>query len=286
MSEKGTLYLVATPIGNLEDISYRAVRILKEADAILAEDTRTSGVLLSHYDIHTPVSAYHEHNKRERLPELIKRLLGGQTLSLISDAGTPGISDPGEELVEACTAEKIPVYAVPGAMAGVCALISSGISSRRFAFEAFLPKKKKKRQQVLSELAAESRTIVLYEAPHHLKSTLKELYASLGERKIVLCRELTKRFEEKQQMMLSESERFFEEREPKGEYVVIIEGKTHEGVLPEESDRWGDITLLEQVEVYIRRGMDRSRALKRAADARGMRKREVYEILYKKDDMP
>ena len=193
----GVLYLIATPIGNLEDITFRAVRLLKEADLICAEDTRTSAKLLTHYDIHTPTTSYHEHNKLGKLPVLLEKLKTGQTLAVITDAGTPGISDPGEELVASCVEEGIPVYAVPGAVAAVCAVTTSGLSSRRFAFEAFLPKKKKKRQQVLEELKNETRTMIIYEAPHHLLATLRELHGTLGDRRVVLCRELTKRYEEK-----------------------------------------------------------------------------------------
>lgn len=277
--EKGALYLVATPIGNLEDMTFRAVRVLGEADLICAEDTRTSGKLLSHYDIHTPTTSYHEHNKRSKLPSLLERLRSGQTLAVISDAGAPGISDPGEELVAACVDEGISVYAMPGAVAAVCAITTSGLSSRRFAFEAFLPKKKKKRQQVLEELKNETRTMILYEAPHHLLATLRELYETLGDRRVALCRELTKRYEEKRQMTLSEACRYCEENEPRGEYVVVVAGKTFSEVENEKTDQWKDITIEEHFQYYLNKGLDRKEAMKCVAADRGMRKREVYDAV-------
>ena len=276
----GVLYLVATPIGNLEDITFRAVRILREADLICAEDTRTSGRLLAHYDIATPMTSYHEHNKRSKLPALLMRLRQGQTLAVITDAGTPGISDPGEELAVACVGEGIPVYAVPGAVAAICAVTSSGLSARRFAFEAFLPKKKRKRQQVLDELKHETRTIILYEAPHHLAATLRELADTLGgQRRIALCRELTKRFEEKQQMTLDEACACYETQEPRGEYVVVIEGKTFSEVEQEENDRYSQLSIEDHVRQLMAEGLDRKAAIKQAAVLRGIPKREVYDVV-------
>lgn len=275
----GVLYLIATPIGNLEDITFRAVRLLKEADLICAEDTRTSAKLLTHYDIHTPTTSYHEHNKLGKLPVLLEKLKTGQTLAVITDAGTPGISDPGEELVASCVEEGIPVYAVPGAVAAVCAVTTSGLSSRRFAFEAFLPKKKKKRQQVLEELKNETRTMIIYEAPHHLLATLRELHGTLGDRRVVLCRELTKRYEEKEMMLLSEAVRQCEANEPRGEYVVVIEGKTFLEVENEKYDQWKDISIAEHFQRYMDEGMDRKEAMKQVAADRGIRKREVYDAV-------
>ena len=275
----GVLYLIATPIGNLEDIKFRAVRLLKEADLICAEDTRTSAKLLTHYDIHTPTTSYHEHNKLGKLPVLLEKLKTGQTLAVITDAGTPGISDPGEELVASCVEEGIPVYAVPGAVAAVCAVTTSGLSSRRFAFEAFLPKKKKKRQQVLEELKNETRTMIIYEAPHHLLATLRELHGTLGDRRVVLCRELTKRYEEKEMMLLSEAVRQCEANEPRGEYVVVIEGKTFLEVENEKYDQWKDISIAEHFQRYMDEGMDRKEAMKQVAADRGIRKREVYDAV-------
>ena len=282
-SKQGILYLVATPIGNLEDISYRAVRILKEADRILAEDTRTSAVLLNAYDVHTPATSYHEHNKRSKLPVILSWLREGQVLAQISDAGTPGISDPGEELVEACAKEGIPVYSIPGPVAAVCALTSSGLPSGRFAFEAFLPKKKKTRKRVLDELKRESRTIIIYESPHHLLSTLKELRQVLGDRRIALCRELTKKFEEKRITTLSEAVSFYEQNDPRGEFVVVISKKTDNDGENYTKDIFGDITIAEHVGVYERRQMGRKEAIKAVAEARGIRKREVYEEMIKEE---
>ncbi len=281
-TEAGVLYLVATPIGNLEDITYRAVRILGEVDLIAAEDTRTSGVLLSHYDIHTPLTAYHEHNKMEKIPSLLERLHEGKSIAVISDAGTPGISDPGEELAMACIREGIPVYALPGPVAAVTALVSSGISARRFAFEAFLPKKKKLRTRILEELAGETRTMILYESPHHLKATLKELAGALGEgRRIVLCRELTKRFEEKQEFTLGEALCYFRENEPRGEYVVVIEGKTFENVDNDKKDIWKDISIEEHYMRYLSEGMGSKEAMKQVSFERGISKNEVYAAVKK-----
>lgn len=276
----GCLYLVATPIGNLEDITFRAVRILSEVDLIAAEDTRTSGKLLSHYDIHTPLSAYHEHNKIEKIPSFLKKLQEGESIAVITDAGTPGISDPGEELAAACIENEIEVFSVPGAVAAITAVTSSGLSCRRFAFEAFLPKKKKLRQQVLKEIQAERRTVVLYEAPHHLKSTLKELETILGQnRRIVLCRELTKRFEEKRMLTLHEAVCYCDEKEPRGEYVLVIEGKTKEEVENENNDRWLGLSIEDHYAQYIEEGMDRKAAMKQVAIDRGIRKKDVYDVV-------
>ena len=280
--KSGVLYLVATPIGNLEDMTFRAVRILNEVDLIAAEDTRTSGVLLSHYDIHTPVTAYHEHNKLEKIPVLLAKMLEGQSIAVITDAGTPGISDPGEELVAACANEGIDVFGIPGAVAAVTALVSSGISSRRFAFEAFLPKKKKLRQQVLSELKRETRTILIYEAPHHLKDTIKELAEVLGEeRRLAFCRELTKKFEEKRTLTLGEALIYFTANEPRGEYVLVIEGRSRDSIADEEKNVWEDVAITDHYEQYIKEGFDRKSAMQKVAQDRGMSKNEVYAVLKK-----
>ncbi len=282
MKTTGILYLVATPIGNLEDITYRAVRILHEADLIAAEDTRTSGILLSHYDIHTPVTAYHEHNKLEKIPMLMSKLYEGKNVAVITDAGTPGISDPGEELVAACVEGGIEIFSIPGPVAAVTALVSSGISARRFAFEAFLPKKKKLRAAVLKELSEETRTIIIYEAPHHLKATLKELSEIMGQnRRVALCRELTKRFEEKIHLTLKEAVSYYGDVEPRGEYVVIIEGKTFEDVENDKNDKWKDISIEEQYQRYLSEGLDRKEAMKRVSSERGISKNEVYAAVKK-----
>jgi 16S rRNA (cytidine1402-2'-O)-methyltransferase len=280
MASEGTLYLVATPIGNLEDITLRAIRVLKEADLVAAEDTRTSGVLLSHFEIHTPVTSYHEFNKLEKADYLVEQMLSGKTVACITDAGTPGISDPGEELVRKCVEEGIPVYSVPGPAACITAVTSSGLSCRRFSFEAFLPKDKRERQRVLDEIKDDTRTIIIYEAPHHLKKTLTELAGVLGgDRRLVLCRELTKRFEEKQQMTFSEAIDFYNENEPRGEYVLVIEGKSKEEQQAERQQAFSEMTLEEHMALYTAKGMSEKDAMKAVARDLGTNKREIYRRL-------
>ena len=276
----GILYLVATPIGNLEDMTFRAVRILKEADLIAAEDTRTSAPLLSHYEIKTPMTSYHEFNKLEKGETLIDKLKEGQNIAIITDAGTPGISDPGEELVARCYEEGIEIFAVPGAVAAITAVTTSGQHCRRFAFEAFLPKQKKDRKRILDELKEETRTIIIYEAPHHLLDTLKEIKGTLGdEREITLCRELTKKFEEKLKMTLLEAVSYYEENEPRGEYVLCIAGKSRQQVEEETKAKWEDISLEEHLQNYVNQGMDKKEAMKAVAKDRGISKRDVYNAL-------
>lgn len=280
MASEGTLYLVATPIGNLEDITLRAIRVLKEADLVAAEDTRTSGVLLSHFEIHTPVTSYHEFNKLEKADYLVEQMLSGKTVACITDAGTPGISDPGEELVRKCVEEGIPVYSVPGPAACITAVTSSGLSCRRFSFEAFLPKDKRERQRVLDEIKDDTRTIIIYEAPHHLKKTLAELAGVLGgDRRLVLCRELTKRFEEKQQMTFSEAIDFYNENEPRGEYVLVIEGKSKEEQQAERQQAFSEMSLEEHMALYTAKGMSEKDAMKAVARDLGTNKREIYRRL-------
>lgn len=276
----GVLYLVATPIGNLEDMTFRAVRILKEADLIAAEDTRTSAPLLSHYEIKTPMTSYHEFNKLDKGETLIDKLKDGQTIAIITDAGTPGISDPGEELVARCYEEGIEVFAVPGAVAAVTAVTTSGQHCRRFAFEAFLPKQKKDRKRILDELKEETRTIIIYEAPHHLLDTLKEIREALGDdREITLCRELTKKFEEKLKMTLAEAVYYYEENEPRGEFVLCIAGKSRQQVEEETKAKWDEISLEEHLQNYVNQGMDKKEAMKAVAKDRGISKRDVYNAL-------
>lgn len=271
---------MATPIGNLEDITLRAIRVLKEADLVAAEDTRTSGVLLSHFEIHTPVTSYHEFNKLEKADYLVEQMLSGKTVACITDAGTPGISDPGEELVRKCVEEGIPVYSVPGPAACITAVTSSGLSCRRFSFEAFLPKDKRERQRVLDEIKDDTRTIIIYEAPHHLKKTLTELAGVLGgDRRLVLCRELTKRFEEKQQMTFSEAIDFYNENEPRGEYVLVIEGKSKEEQQAERQQAFSEMTLEEHMALYTAKGMSEKDAMKAVAKDLGTNKREIYRRL-------
>ena len=275
----GTLYLCATPIGNLEDMTFRCVRILKEVDLIAAEDTRNSIRLLNHFEIKTPMTSYHEYNKIEKGRKLVEKLREGTDIALITDAGTPGISDPGEELVRMCREEGIPVTAVPGAAACVTALTISGLSTRRFAFEAFLPTEKKERQQILEELKQETRTIVLYEAPHRLVRTLRLLLETLGDRQVRVCRELTKKHETVYENTLSGAVSYYEEQEPKGECVLVIAGKSREEIRREEQMQWEEMTLEEHMEKYLSEGMDRKEAMKQVAKDRGIGKREVYRAL-------
>ena len=275
----GTLYLCATPIGNLEDMTFRCVRILKEVDLIAAEDTRNSIRLLNHFEIKTPMTSYHEYNKIEKGRKLVEKLREGTDIALITDAGTPGISDPGEELVRMCREEGIPVTAVPGAAACVTALTISGLPTRRFAFEAFLPTEKKERQQILEELKQETRTIVLYEAPHRLIKTLRLLLETLGDRQVRVCRELTKKHETVYENTLSGAVSYYEEQEPKGECVLVIAGKSREEIRREEQMQWEEMTLEEHMEKYLSEGMDRKEAMKQVAKDRGVGKREVYRAL-------
>ena len=274
-----TLYLVATPIGNMEDMTYRAVRILSEVDLIACEDTRTSRKLLDHFDIHTPTTSYHEFNKIEKAPTLLRALEDGKDVALISDAGSPGISDPGEELVAMCYKEGYNVSAIPGATASVVALTSSGQKTRRFAFEAFLPKEKKERRRVLEEMERETRTLIVYEAPHRLKETLKELLQVLGNRDITICRELTKKFEEHRKTTLEDACAYYETNDPRGEYVLIIAGKTKEEVAAEETARWEELSIEEHLQKYLDEGLDKKEAMKAVAKDRGVSKRDIYNAL-------
>ncbi len=275
----GKLYLCATPIGNLEDITLRALRTLKEVDLIAAEDTRNSIRLLNHFEIKTPMTSYHEHNKIEKAYQLVDLMGQGKNIALITDAGTPGISDPGEDLVRICYAKGIEVTSLPGAAACVTALTMSGQKTRRFSFEAFLPRDKKQREEVLEEMGKDTRTLIVYEAPHHLKKTLKELYDVLGERSITICRELTKKFEEKLPMTLSEAVNYYEEKEPRGEFVLVIEGKNREEMKKQQQAMWEDLDLEEHMAIYEKKGMARKDAMKAVAKDRGISKREVYQGL-------
>lgn len=277
----GTLYLCATPIGNLEDMTFRAVRVLREADLIAAEDTRNSIKLLNHFEIQTPMTSYHEYNKFDKGKKLVEKLLEGKNIALITDAGTPGISDPGEELVKMCYEAGIEVTSVPGATACITALTLSGLSTRRFAFEAFLPTAKKEREEILEELAGETRTIILYEAPHRLVKTLNLLNERLGDRQVTVCRELTKRHETAFRSTLSEAAAYYEANDPKGECVLVIEGRSREEIQREEKEKWSRMSIEEHVEYYISEGFDRKNAMKKAAKDRGMQKREIYNYLEK-----
>lgn len=278
----GTLYLCATPIGNLEDITYRVLRTLKEVDLIAAEDTRNSIRLLNHFEIKTPMTSYHEYNKIEKAYQLVAKMREGKNIALITDAGTPGISDPGEDIVRICYEEGIPVTSLPGAAACITALTMSGLPTRRFAFEAFLPKDKKEHQAVLEELKTETRTIIIYEAPHHLVRALQELHDILGgDRRLTICRELTKRHEEKLQMTLADSLSYYEVNEPRGEYVLIIAGRSREEMKKEEQAGWEALSLEEHMAHYESQGIDRKEAMKRVAKDRGVSKRDIYQALLK-----
>ena len=278
----GTLYLVATPIGNLEDMTFRAIRTLQEADLIAAEDTRNSIKLLNHFEIQTPMTSYHEYNKFDKGRKLVDKLLEGQNIALITDAGTPGISDPGEELVKMCYEADIRVTSVPGAAACITALTMSGLGTRRFAFEAFLPSDKKEREEVLREMETETRTIVMYEAPHRLVKTLKMLAERLGDRKVTVCRELTKRHETAFRSTLPEAAAYYDANDPKGECVLVIEGLSREAIRQEEKERWEDMSIEDHMEHYLSQGLDRKEAMKRTAKDRGVQKREIYNYLEKK----
>ncbi|MCI8639804.1 MAG: 16S rRNA (cytidine(1402)-2'-O)-methyltransferase [Coprococcus sp.] len=281
----GILYLCATPIGNLEDMTFRAVRILKEVDLIAAEDTRNSLRLLNHFEIRTPMTSYHEYNKIDKGHKLVARLAAGENVALITDAGTPGISDPGEELVKMCYEAGVTVTSVPGAAACISALTISGLSTRRFAFEAFLPADKKERQAVLGELREETRTMVVYEAPHHLLRTLEELRDTLGEdRRVAVCRELTKKHETRFAATFAEAVSYYRERAPRGECVLVIEGKSRREILQEEQDKWGRMSILEHMEYYLEQGIERKEAMKQVAKDRGIGKREVYRELLEAEE--
>lgn len=275
----GKLYLCATPIGNLEDITLRVLRTLKEVDVIAAEDTRNSMKLLNHFDIRTPMTSYHEFNKIDKAYQLLQKLQEGKNIALITDAGTPGISDPGEELVRICCEKGIEVTALPGAAACVTALTISALSTRRFAFEAFLPRDKKKRGIILNELRNETRTIVVYEAPHHLLHTLEELYEILGNRKISVCRELTKKHEETVRMSLQEAVACYKKQEPRGEYVLVIDGKSYTDIEEENRQEWMSMSLQEHMNIYESKGISRKEAMRQVAKDRGISKRDVYQQL-------
>lgn len=272
----GTLYLCATPIGNLEDITYRAVRILKEADMIAAEDTRNSIKLLNHFDIHTPMTSYHEFNKYDKAYQLAEQLRQGKNIALITDAGTPGISDPGEVLVRICHEQGIAVTSLPGPAACITALTMSGRPTRRFVFEAFLPREKKERTRILEELKEETRTIIIYEAPHHLLKTVEELMQSLGDRQLTVCRELTKKHEEKMLTTFSEFLAYSRSQEPRGEYVLVICGRDPKELEEEARRGWQDMDLNEHLAIYEAKGMSRKEAMKLVAKDRGVSKRDIY----------
>lgn len=279
----GTLFLCATPIGNLGDMTPRVVETLQNVDVIAAEDTRNSIKLLNHFEIHTPMTSYHEYNKVEKAKQLVEQLLNGQNIALITDAGTPAISDPGEVLVQMCHEKGVTVTSLPGPAACITALTLSGLSTRRFCFEGFLPTDKKEKKAVLEELAEESRTMILYEAPHHLVRTLEELYSVLGERKLTLCRELTKKFETVMPTTMEKALDYYKEEEPRGEYVLVIEGKSQEEKREEEIASWQSMSIEEHMDYYEKQGMDNKSAMKQVAKDRGVGKRDIYQYLHVKE---
>ncbi len=279
MSEKGILYLVATPIGNLEDITLRALKVLNEVDMIAAEDTRHTLKLLNHFNIKKPLVSYYEHNKKLRGNYLVEQLEAGRNIALVSDAGTPGISDPGEDLVRLAIENNIKVTMVPGPVAAIAGLVLSGLPSGRFVFEGFLPVNKRARKERIASLVNEVRTMVFYEAPHKLVDTLKDLYKFLGDRQIVLARELTKKFEEIVRCTLSEALEHYSENSPRGEYVLIVKGKDEQELVDRERQKWEDISLEKHVEMYMSQGMSKKEAIKKAASDRGLSSREVYKSL-------
>lgn len=278
---RGKLYLCATPIGNLEDITFRVVRILKEADLIAAEDTRNTIKLLNHFEIRTPMTSYHEYNKVEKARELVYRMQEGLQVALVTDAGTPAVSDPGEELVRQCVKAGVEVTSLPGASACITALTLSALPTRRFCFEAFLPADKAEREMVLQDLKRESRTILLYEAPHRLKKTLEELKRELGDRPLTLCRELTKKFEEVRYTTLAAETARLSEETPRGEYVLVIGGKSFDEQRQEKEENWRQMSLPDHMARYLETGMDKKEAMKQVARDRGVPKRDVYQALLK-----
>ena len=277
----GMLYLCATPIGNLEDITIRVLRVLKEVDLIAAEDTRNSLKLLNHFEIKTPMTSYHEHNKYAKSGQLVEKLQEGKNIALITDAGTPAVSDPGEELVRRCHEAGIPVTSVPGPAACITALTVSGLSTGRFCFEAFLPAEKKERQSILEELVNETRTILIYEAPHRLVRTLEALYEALGERRITICRELTKKHETVYLTTFRDALEHYRKTEPKGECVIVIEGRSRAALLKEKQEEWQRMSVEEHMQYYLSRGEDKKGAMKRVAKDRGISKRDVYQEVMK-----
>ena len=275
----GTLYLCATPIGNLEDMTYRVIRTLKEVDIIAAEDTRNSIKLLNHFEIQTPMTSYHEYNKYDKGEKLVGKLLEGKNIALITDAGTPGISDPGEELVKMCYEAGITVTSLPGACACITALTISGKETRRFVFEAFLPTDKKEREWVLQDMEREFRTIIMYEAPHRLLKTLELLKNRLGNRRITVCRELTKKHETAFLTTFEDALVYYKANPPKGECVIVIEGRSREEAAAKEQKKWEEMPIEEHMEHYLSQGIDKKEAMKKVAKDRGVSKRDIYNYL-------
>ena len=278
-SAAGTLYLCATPIGNLGDITERVLRTLEEVDLIAAEDTRNTLRLLNHFGIKKPLTSYHEYNKFTKAEELITKLHNGQNIAVVTDAGTPAISDPGEVIAAMCIEQGIKVTSLPGACALITALTMSGMPARRFCFEGFLPTDKKERRYILEQLKREERTTILYEAPHHLRGTLQELYDNLGDRRITLCRELTKKFEEALPMSLSSAIVYYSGTEPRGEYVLVLAGADRAALEEEKREKFEEMTLEEHMAMYTDQGLSRKEAMKKVAADRGVSKRDIYKEL-------
>ena len=282
----GTLYLCATPIGNLDDMTFRVLDTLKQVDLIAAEDTRNSIKLLNHFDIHTEMTSYHEYNKYDKAQYLIEQMQQGKDVALITDAGTPAISDPGEVLVAECHKAGVPVTSLPGPAACITALTLSGLSTRRFCFEGFLPASddKKARKRILEDLKTESRTIILYEAPHHLRAVLDDLYETLGDRRVSICRELTKKFEEVNVTTLAQAIVFYKENEPRGEYVLVLEGKSLEEQEEEKRQSWKEMSIEDHMKYYEDEGFSHKEAMKKGAADRGVGKREIYQALLENNE--
>ena len=277
----GMLYLCATPIGNLGDMTPRVVETLQSVDLIAAEDTRNSIKLLNHFGIRTSMTSYHEYNKYDKARYLTRKLLDGSDIALVTDAGTPGISDPGEEIVQEAYRAGIQVTSLPGACACITALTLSGLPTRRFAFEAFLPHDKRERKVILNSLKEETRTIIIYEAPHHLKNTLNELYSVLSDRTITICRELTKLHETVQLHTISSAIEYYTQNQPKGEYVLVIEGCSIKELETMQKDKWISMDIPSHMDIYLSKGMPKKEAMKQVASDRGISRREVYNSLIK-----
>ena len=281
-AEPGTLYLCATPIGNLGDITERVLRTLESVDLIAAEDTRNTLRLLNHFGIKKPLTSYHEYNKYTKAEELISKLHRGASIAVVTDAGTPAISDPGEVIAAMCLEQGIRVTSLPGACALITALTMSGMPARRFCFEGFLPADKKERRYILTQLQREERTTILYEAPHHLRGTLQELYDNLGDRRITLCRELTKKFEEALPMTLASAIEYYGENEPRGEYVLVLAGADRAQLEEEKRRSFEEMPLEEHMALYTDQGLSRKEAMKKVAADRGLSKRDIYKELMEK----
>lgn len=272
----GKLYICPTPIGNLEDITLRVLRVFKEVDLIAAEDTRHTIKLLNHYDIQKPLTSYHEHNRESKGKVLLEKLMAGEKIALVSDAGMPGISDPGSDLVKGCVENHIDIEVLPGAAAFVTALVASGLPTDKFSFEGFLDRDKKKRKKRLEEIKGEDRTLIFYEAPHRICTTLQDMIKVLGNRQAVLARELTKKHEEFLRGSLEELAAHFEQREPKGEMVLMISGAAPKD-RAQETPAWESLSIKAHLRQYMDSGMDKKEAIKMVAKERGIPKREVYE---------